>query len=450
MKKKLLLMFGLMVFLPAIALDTGAFGYQDTNVNLLSARLAEKVTVSDLISLACSQNPSIRAYTHEWEAIVEEYRVRTSYPDPQFSMTYFVDPIETRLGPQDWNLTISQVIPFPGKLSKTGEIYEKDARISRLKLDRAIRDIVTAILESYYELVYIQQAQRIAQKNEEILNLLLIESESAYAQNRSAFFDVSKARSQMGQLTYDILLLQELEQAEKTRLNGLLNRPADAPLGQFQQIPLSKIVYEPGELYQLAEMHQQEIKIAGLQVEKAAVNIDLSAYGNLPDFRLGIFYAGIGEPNVSVHPPDAGKDALGIQFGISIPIWFGKNKSRIAMARAEAEKAKAARSERINESRTQIRRLYFKLKNAERLVELYRDQLLPQAIRSMETSETWFRQGQGSFSDFVEAISTVHNFQLTMARARADYGKMQAAIERLTGRRVTVEKSQIVSGENEK
>ena len=66
---------------------------------------------------------------------MENYRVTTGYPDPQLMVTWFPEPIETRLGPQDWNAQISQMIPFPGKLSKAGELVAAEARIARLKLD---------------------------------------------------------------------------------------------------------------------------------------------------------------------------------------------------------------------------------------------------------------------------------------------------------------------------
>ena len=87
----------------------------------------------------------------------------------------------------------------------------------------------------------------------------------------------------------------------------------------------------------------------------------------------------------------------------------------------------------INQTNAMIRNLYFRLKNSERLIRLYRDQLLPQAARAMEIAETWFREKQGSFSDFVETEAVYYNFQLSLARAKADYGKYLAQIERLCG-----------------
>ena len=102
----------------------------------LDARLTQTVTVADLVSYAYRENPSILSAKEAWKATVEKYRLETGYPDPQFSATYFPEPIETRLGSQDWKLDLSQVIPFPGKLSKAGEVVQAEARIGKLYLDK--------------------------------------------------------------------------------------------------------------------------------------------------------------------------------------------------------------------------------------------------------------------------------------------------------------------------
>ena len=72
--------------------------------------------------------------------------------------------------------------------------------------------------------------------------------------------------------------------------------------------------------------------------------------------------------------------------------------------------------------------------------------MIPQALKSVRTAETWFMEGAGSFSDFVETQKTAYNFQLSLARARADYGKILADLERLVGRKVT-ERPEAVSSE---
>jgi len=428
---------------PVMAADTSPTPAPEA----LEEKLARQPKIPELAIYAFEHNPSIQAAREGWRATVEQYRVVTGYPDPQLIATYYPDPIETRFGPQDWNIILSQMIPFPGKLSKAGAVVETEAEIARLNLDKTIRDIMVGLIETYYELYYINKAMEIAETNQRILNELTKIGETAYGQDRTAFLDVVKAQSQTAQLQYDILLLRDLAETEKTRMNGFLNRPPRAPLGAVQAAPFDTLVYSLDELFRLAEMYREEIQMAELQIEKAENQVDLAQFENLPQFRVGLFYGVIGDPDVPNPPPDAGDDAIGVQFGLSIPLWLGKNRGRVRKARAVADQNRAAKTATVNDAYTRIRNLYFRLENARRLITLYRDELLPQAMTSFETAETWFREGQGSFSDFLEIQSVVYNFQLALARARADHGKLLAGLERLVGKTVTVREEGVMEEE---
>jgi outer membrane protein, heavy metal efflux system len=403
----------------------------------LEKRLVKGASAADLVAYAFQTNPSLQEARESWKAVVERHRITTAYPDPQILMTYFPTPIETRLGPQDWNLNLTQAIPFPGKLSKAGELVEADAQIARLNLDRTLRDIIVKIRESYYELRYIQEAKRIVGQNRDLLEHLRKVGETAYAKDRAAFLDVVKAQSQSAQLQYDAILLDELEQTEMTQLNSLLNRSPGAEIRLQNSQSSGPVIFQPEEIYALAEKNQEEILVAEKQIQKAEAKAGLAKYEYAPDFRVGLFYAGIGKPDVALQPRDAGRDAVGVQVGLSIPLWFGKNNSRLDEARAEMRRAQAGKSAQVNSTQAQIRAVFFRLKNAGRLIRLYRDELLPQAAKSMEIAEVWFREKEGSFSDFVETEAVYYNFQLTLARARADYEKYLARLERLVGRSVT-------------
>ena len=403
----------------------------------LERRLARTATMPDIIAYAYNENPDIAAARAAWRAKVESYRVARGLPDPQLTATYFPEPLQTRLGPQDWNVTLSQKIPFPGKLSKAGQIIKTEAHIARLRLDKAVRTVAASARASAHELTYIRAARQIAAQNAALLDQLRSAAETAYADDRAALTDVMKALSQTGQLHYDALLLDELELTEITRLNGLLNRPPQAAIGEIALPSIQTLPYSLEELYQLAATHQEDIHIAAQGVSRAEAHVDLARYQYLPDFNVGLFYASIGDPDTPQPAPEAGRDALGLRLGLTLPLWVGKNQGRVNQARAERARSEALRQGRINASRTDVHVAYFRLQNARRLVDLYRTDLLPQAASALETTEAWFREGYAEFADLIEAQAAWYNFQLTLARAQADYGKHFARLEELVGHLLT-------------
>jgi outer membrane protein TolC len=214
------------------------------------------------------------------------------------------------------------MIPFPGKLSKAGELIQADAHIGRLNLNRAVRDAVVSIRESYHELLYIREAKRVVAQNIQLLDHLRKVGETAYVKDRTTLLDITKAQSQSAQLRYDALLLEELEMTEKTRLNAILNRSPDADIGKLEEEVFAPIAFDLERLYEMAEANQEEIRISEVQVEKANANVDLSRYQNRPDFKLGVFYGSIGKPDIPQQPQDAGRNTVGVHVDMTKAAWI--------------------------------------------------------------------------------------------------------------------------------
>jgi len=420
-----LIAFAAMIVLSAQVARVHLADGAEADMNTLEAAIIRGPILADLLAHAYRTNPNIKAAREDWRAKVERYRVDTGLEDPEIMAEgmYMTKTLGETARPEDWKVSLTQMIPFPGKLGKAGEVATAEAQIGRLKLDAAVRDVTVQIRESYQELLYIQEARRIAGQNREILDHLRKVGETAYGQNRAALVDVMKAQSQSGQLLYDALLLEELERTEKTRLNALLSRPPESAIGPLMEEPLPLVVYKLDEIYRLAEQNFEEVRMAQTGIEKAQSSLALARYEILPQFKLG----------ASIAEEDR-ESMVGVLAGLTLPLWFGKNAGRLGEARAGVEAARATKEAQVNETHTMVRETYFRLQNSERLVRLYREQLLPQAAKSMELAETWYRQGQGSFSDFIETGAVWYNFQLALARAKADYGKFLARLEKLAGR----------------
>ena len=82
-----------------------------------------------------------------------------------------------------------------------------------------------------------------------------------------------------------------------------------------------------------------------------------------------------------------------------------------------------------------LRKIYFRLENARRLIELYETTLIPQAAAAIEVAETWHQEGPKSITGFLETQSVWLNFNLARLRAIADYQQNVAQLEQLVGGR---------------
>jgi outer membrane protein TolC len=397
--------------------------------DVLEARIAGSPSLRDLLSLVYQSSPVVKEAKASWRVAIEKYRVETGYPDPLLTTTYWPSDPSRNWGNKRFETELLQIIPFPGKLAAAGRVAETESDMAKLELDRTVRDLAVKVRESYHELQYIREAVRIANHNRLALEHIRKIGETAYTQNRTALYDVLKAQSQSGQVQYDMLLLEELERTEITRLNALMNRLPEAVIGPLQNEPPAPLAYGLNDIYTLAETHREEIRVAAAGANKSRAEADVARFQNLPEFMVGFKY----EYDAPDSPDASANNMYGIQFGMTLPIWWNKNAGRREAARAGTEKAAARINVQINEAHAMVRETFFRLKNADRLITLYRDQLLPQAIKAMETAEIWNREGQGSLTDFVETEAVWYNFQLALARSRADYGKYLAKLEGIVG-----------------
>ncbi|MFZ5569855.1 MAG: TolC family protein [Thermodesulfobacteriota bacterium] len=412
---------------------TGSALFADDNLKKIEERMINGPAPADVVEYAYRAGTRIAAARAGWRESLEQTRVTGVYPDPRLSATYYPGSVPGDLFAKKYELMLSQEIPFPGKLGAAGDAAKIEARSGRINLDRAVRDTVTAVRASYHELNYIRTARRIAEQNRKLVDELRGLSETAYAKERGTLIDVLKAQSQSAQTGYNVLLLGELEETETARLNALLDREPGAVIGPLADDPPRPVVYSLGELYALAEKNREEIQLARAERERARVEETIAGYETYPDFMLGLSYESFQPEDLSA----SREDMVGLQFGFSLPLWLDKSAGRRAAARSVSRKAEAMTRTEINETRVLVRETLFQLRNAERLMTLYGDSLIPQAHRSLETAETWARQGTGSLSDYLEIQSVWYNFQLAMARARADYAVYLARLEGLCGQDLT-------------
>jgi hypothetical protein len=68
-------------------------------------------TLQEYLRQAARNNAGLKAAFEEWKAALEAVPQAKALPDPRFSYGYFIDEVETRVGPQKHRLGIMQVFP---------------------------------------------------------------------------------------------------------------------------------------------------------------------------------------------------------------------------------------------------------------------------------------------------------------------------------------------------
>ncbi len=78
-------------------------------------------SLTNYYELAAKNNPELKAKYKEFEASLQKIPQVSSLPDPNFSLGYFISPVETRLGPQNMKFSLTQMFPCLNDLYNSRE-----------------------------------------------------------------------------------------------------------------------------------------------------------------------------------------------------------------------------------------------------------------------------------------------------------------------------------------
>lgn len=401
----------------------------------MTTLFAETLELSNLIRVAVDRNPKVKAAKARWQATIEQYPQVTALPDPMFMYGYFLRSVETRVGPQRHRVSFSQAFPYPGTLDAAGEVVKKAVEIERVKHDQIIRDLIVELKLSYHELAYLQRAVELTQQNRELIASILAIATARYAEGKAILNDVLKAQSQLAQLEYDLVLLAELQRVEHANINGILSVPSTTPLGATVPVAYEPLDVTLADIEKQALSKRQELRIAALTIEKATKGIALAELQTKPMLKFDLMTVETGEA-LMFDAPGSGKNPFSVGFGVTIPWSSLKNSSKVREAQQNRETVTANKRVLEDETRVALQKIYFRLENARRLVELYETTLIPQAGAAIEIAETWHQEGPKSIAGFLETQSVWLNFNLARLRAIADYQQNLARLEKLVGGKI--------------
>jgi hypothetical protein len=108
---------------------------------------------------ALEHNPAIRSAYHAWQAAEQRITQERSYENPM--VMYMPDTqnmAETRAGPQTNGFGVSQVIPFPGKLTLRGKIADQQALAVLENLAAVTQETLRKVWVAYAQFYFAEKA----------------------------------------------------------------------------------------------------------------------------------------------------------------------------------------------------------------------------------------------------------------------------------------------------
>ncbi len=392
------------------------------------------LVLDELIHKVLTQNPELQASFQGWEASKTRITQQEALPDPTLGLNLMNLPVNSFSFDQEpmsgKQISLMQSFPFPGKLSLKGDIARSDSEISLHRHRELKNHLVKKTSQSYFDLYYIDQAIATVKNNQEVLKEFVEIAETRYGVGKGVQPDVLRAQVALSKMIDRELRLSQQRETVQAQINTLMNEPAAAPIGKA-------VVSEPEpERPELMALTQQADSSSPLlsawktAVRQRGQQVDLARKDRYPDFAVGVAYTQRNELQNGM----PGYDFLSAMFNVKIPLFYHKKQGKKIQETHINQYSAKFRYENIKNSVEQeLQQALSNLEKNQRLIDLYRTGIIPQAEESLESSMAGYQNDNVDFLSLLDSELTLFQFRLDYHRFIADYHKEVAEIEALTG-----------------
>jgi outer membrane protein TolC len=388
-----------------------------------------------LIREALERNPGIIAARDRWKSTEAIIDARRAFPDPHFSYGYYIESVETRVGPQEHIISAKQTLPYYGKRNLRADIAAKEAENLKRVYEGTKREIIRQVRKTFYDLFYVVTLIDITHREKTLLERFEQIATTKYETGRGLQQNIIKVHVEISKLNERLLNLQKQKQTAEAMMNTLLNRPPAEPLAKPKQPDLVKIFLGLEELLELAKGNRPELKAAEALIEKGESAYKLAKKDYYPDLTVGVNYIEVGDRPGYVE--DEGKDAFNVMLSINVPIWWKKLSSQAQSALETIAAHKSHYHNMLNQTLFEVKDNFIKIQTARDTIELYENALIPLAKQSMESAEAGYITGIVSFLDLLDAERVLLNVQFGYWQAYTQYLEHVNDLERAVGIQLT-------------
>ncbi|NQV52201.1 MAG: TolC family protein [Flavobacteriales bacterium] len=294
-------------------------------------------TLDDYLSEAAANNPGLKAHYAQFEAAVQRGAQAAQMPNPTLNFGYFIQPIETRVGPQQAKIGLSQMFPWFGTLKAKSDRAAYLAEAKYYLFIDARERLFESIKEAYYALYENQKLVEIEESNLDIFGSLHTISKSKYVNDMGSMADVYRVEIAIDESRTVIELLKEQRSSLEFQFNNLLNRGDTATVHVTDSLSMPTQPFaESAEGFTL---HPRQLSIAEMKSSADAAEQAAKRSG-YPGFGLGVDYVLVGD-RTDMNVAGSGKDALMPMLSLSLPIY----RKGYTAARKEAQKLQEAYAE---------------------------------------------------------------------------------------------------------
>lgn len=385
----------------------------------------DTTSIDKYLVIAAKNNPELKSKFNNYLAAMEKVSQVGVLPDPQVAFNYFIVPIETKLGPQQFNVQLKQQFPWFGTLDREKDAAAGFAKVKYEVFENAKSNLFFDVKSTYYELYYNQKSKDIVNQNLSILRtfkeLALVKVESG----KATLADVYRVEMEINDLNNQLQLLEDQTETLNVKFNNLLNTSVESTIEQPDSLSEVELDIQELVIDSNHNIKALDVKLAAFMAQEKVAN-DMGK----PNFSIGVGYTSIGN-NSMVN--NAGRDAIlfpAITF--KLPIYREKYNSMIREVQLKQEGVKEERQAMKNKLNTILVKEQNKMNDAQRRYRLYHNQTIL-ANKTIKILLELYSTEATNFEEILRMERRILSYQLAKEKALVDQHVSEGFIQYIYG-----------------
>src|SRR5262245_21781768 len=395
------------------------------NPRLSGGRFSQR----ELISTVLRDNPVLKASRAKWEVMRARVPQARAWEDLRAGGDFRVER-SVSIPPNsfmDQTAMLEQEVPISGKNLSRGRAATAEARATFQDFRRTELDVIMRARSAYARLANGYAQLEVNRRNSDLLDQFVQISRSRYETGAATQADVLIAQTDAAKLLEMRADLERQIAEAQSALNVLMNRPAQAALGEPSAPVFSEQALSLRTLQNVALARRPDSQCAQDRLEAERFRFELSRRQWFPDPALNV---------KAQRYNDAAEAVSEVDVGVSFPVpWLNwkKYNSGVLEARKSIESASheidAARTETLGLVRDQLK----KIQTAADQYELYRDSILPVGRQTVEASRAAYEANTGGFLQLITARRTLQDAESAALNHLANYQVALAELDAIIG-----------------
>ena len=377
--------------------------------------------LDNYLVIAAENNPGLRVKFNDYMAALEVASQVNALPDPQVAFAYFISPIETRVGPQQFRFSASQMFPWFGTLKAKENVANQAAKAKYEVFLESKSKLFNDVRSNYYNIYFNRRAIEITMENLEILRSFKRLANIKVETGKVSAIDEYRIEMEISDMENHLALLKDNQHVLEVVFIKLLNTVDEIEIITPEILWTHDLGLRKDQVWDTIINNNHQLLAISLQQEGLNFRKELMEKSGKPNFSIGFDYTMVshGENNL------AGTDAFAFpKVGITIPLYRNKYRAMVNEVVYLQESKEFEKIDRINLLETILEKSWKDYMDSDRRIDLYITQQ-SLAEKSLKLLETEYATGNKNFEEILRMERKLLFYGLELEKARSD---KQAAI----------------------